>query len=673
MIAVTGPSATSLPSPACSRLLPVGPGSARGLHRSACDACPLPAVTLDSTGVAQTVRSRAAAPFRTFAATQNASAVVLLGATVVALVWANVPWGSTYENFWTTDLSIRLGDSVLSLDLRHWVNDGLMTFFFFVVGLEIRREFDMGELRERRRLATPVVAAIGGMVAPALLYLAFTGGTDGARGWGIVMGTDTAFALGVLALVGRGCPPRIRVFLLTLVIVDDIIALTVIALVYTDDVSIVALVVAFALFGVAVVMRRWGIHNGVAYFVVSVGLWVAMVESGVHPTIAGIALGLLATAYPPSRADLDRAGTLWRRFREQPTPEYARSTSAGLRLSVSPNERLQHLIDPWVSFLVVPLFALANAGIELNGDVLERSLSSSITLGIIVGLVVGKLVGITAATWLGSRRWLGRFPLTIAWPPLVGAATVAGIGFTVALLIADLSFHGVELEEAKLGILGASIVATALSFVVFRVIGRLPERVAASGAPRVAPPIVDLSDPVDRGRDHVRGGDDAPVTLVEYADFECPYCGRTEPLVRDLVASYGTDLRYVFRHLPLTDVHEHAELAAEAAEAAGAAGKFWEMHDRLFAGSDALGFDDLLRYAGELDLDVDQFADALRSRKYALRVARDVESADDNGVAGTPTFFVNGRRHHGAYDLDSLREAIDRELRARSGSTGAQH
>jgi Na+/H+ antiporter NhaA len=588
---------------------------------------------------------------------------VLLGAAVAALIWVNSPWGDTYEELWTTDLSVSVGHADLTLDLRHWVNDGLMAFFFFLVGLEIRREFDMGELRERKRIATPVVAALGGMIVPALIYLAINSGGSGARGWGIVMGTDTAFALGVLALVGRNCGPRIRAFLLTLVIVDDIAALTVIALVYTEDVSTPALLVSAVLFGFVFVMRWAGIRNGVAYFLVGTCLWLAMLASGVHPTIAGVALGLLATAYPPSRQDLERVGLLWRSFREQPTPAIARSTSMSVRLALSPNERLQHLFNPWASFVIVPLFALANAGIELNRDVIDSAFTSRITIGIVVGLVVGKPVGIIAATWLTTRRRLGRLPLTIAWPKLVGAATVAGIGFTVALLIADISFEGARLEDAKIGILAASILASALSWVVFRLMLRLPDRISASGTDRVAPPIEDLADPVDPDRDHIRGSHDAPVTLVEYADFECPYCGRAEPIVRELVQAYGADLRYVFRHLPLADVHEHAELAAEAAEAAGAAGKFWEMHDMLFERSDALALQELIAYAAALDLDVEQFADDLQSRRYALRVAHDVESADASGVAGTPTFFINGRRHEGAYDIDSLRAAIDREAR----------
>ena len=411
------------------------------------------AVAVDSRPLTgQTPRlPRLTGPLREFVATQSSSAVVLLAATLAALVWANSPWSSSYEDLWSTTLAISVGGSELSLDFRHWVNDGLMAFFFFVAGLEIRREFDMGELRERRRLATPVLAALGGMVAPALIYLAFNAGESTARGWGIAMGTDTAFALGVLTLVGGRWAPSTRTFLLTLVIVDDVAALTVVALAYTEKVSTAALVVALALFGVVLVMRRAGVRHGVAYFLVGFGLWVAMIASGVHATIAGIALGVLATAHPPARGDLERAGALWRLFREEPTPEYARSASRGVVLAVSPNERLQHLFTPWTSYVIVPLFALANAGVELNGDVLRHASSSPVTLGIVLGLVAGKLVGITVATWLVTRRGLGGLPLTLTWPPLVGAATVAGIGFTVALLIADISFDGEDLEDAKLG------------------------------------------------------------------------------------------------------------------------------------------------------------------------------------------------------------------------------
>jgi Na+/H+ antiporter NhaA len=599
-------------------------------------------------------------PLREFIATQNASALVLLVATLAALIWANSPWSASYDAVWHTMLAIRLGDLELALDLREWINDGLMAFFFFVAGLEIRREFDMGELRERRRIATPVLAAVGGIVVPAAIYLAFNAGQPTARGWGIAMGTDTAFALGILTLVGGRWARRTRTFLLTLVIVDDIAALTVIALAYTEAVSMPALLVALAMYGVILVMRRAGVRHGVAYFLVGLCLWVATLVSGVHPTIAGVAVGLLATAYPPSRGELQRAGALWRLFREEPTPEYAHSASRSLTLAISPNERLQHLFHPWTSYLIVPLFAFANAGVRFDASAIDRALTSSVTIGIIAGLVIGKPLGIIAATWLATRRWLGGFPLTVPWPALVGAAIVAGIGFTVALLVAFISLEGVELENAKLGVLGASALASLLAWGAFRVIDRLPKS-RAGAASGTAVPLIDLSEPVDPTVDHVRGPEDAIVTLVEYGDFECPHCGQAEPAVRQLLQTFGDDVRFVFRHLPLADVHEHAMLAAEASEAAGAQGKFWEMHDALLAHQSALTMADLRSYAESLGLDVERFAEDVQSRRFTLRVSRDLESADLSGVAGTPTFFINGHRHYGAYDLPSLTAALLRE------------
>jgi Na+/H+ antiporter NhaA len=595
-------------------------------------------------------------PLRVFVATEVGSAVVLLAAALTALVWANSPWGSTYESVWTTDLTVRLGDSALSLDLREWVNDGLMAFFFLVVGLEIRRELDLGELRDRRRVAVPVLAAVGGMTVPALVYLALNGRTDAGQAWGIVMATDTAFALGVLALVGRDAPVRLRVFLLTLVIVDDLGALVVIAFVYAGDLATVPLIVAGVLFGVVVVLRALGVRHGGAYLAVGVGLWLALHASGVHPTIAGVLMGVLASAYPPSRTALEQAADLWRSFREQPTSELARSASRGLQRSLSPNERLQQLFHPWTSYVIVPVFALANAGVVLDGEILRAAATSPITLGIMAGLALGKPVGILTASWLATRRSLGGFPLTVPWPALVGAGSVAGIGFTVSLFIAEIALGGDELEEAKIGILGASLLATALSSLVFRGIHALPARLRGAGAS--AAPIVDLADPVDPDRDHVRGPRDAAVTLVEYGDFQCPYCGHAEPVVRELLTEFGADLRYVFRHLPLEEVHEHARLAAEAAEAAAAQGRFWEMHDLLFAHQDALTLEDLLGYAAQLRLDVERFGADVHERAHALRVERDLDSADQSGVTGTPTFFANGLRHHGAFDLESLKALV---------------
>ena len=604
-----------------------------------------------------------ARPVRRFIATETGSAVILVCAALAALLWVNSPWGLTYEAFWTSELSIDVAGRQLSQDLREWVNQGLMALFFFVIGLEIRREFDLGELRDRRRAAVPVLAAVGGMAVPALLYVAFNAGTEAVHAWGMVMATDTAFALGVLALVGRRWPMRIRVFLLTLVVIDDVGALTVIAVVYTDDLDAALLLVGAGVIGAVVLLRAAGVRHGVPYLLLGVALWLTLLYSGVHATIAGVVMGLLATAYPPTRTALDRAAALWRVFREQPTPAYARSASRVLSYTISPNERMQQLYHPWTSYVVVPIFALANAGVELTGDLLGRAATSPITIGVVVGLVIGKQVGVTAASWLATRRWLGQFPITIGWPALFGVATVAGIGFTVSLFIAELSLDGPALDEAKVGILTASLLATVLTAVTAQGIQRLPERIRRRGRAQVAQPLVDLADPVDPDRDHIRGPADAPITLVEYGDYQCPYCGQAEPVIREILARFGGRLRYVFRHLPLADVHVNAQRAAEAAEAAAEQGKFWEMHDLLFAHQDALGVDDLVEYARRIDLDVERFTGELDRHAHMSRVARDVDSADNSGVTGTPTFFINGLRHHGSFDIESLTARITTALR----------
>jgi Na+/H+ antiporter NhaA len=583
---------------------------------------------------------------------------VLLGATVAALVWANSPWPDSYESVWTTKLSIQLGSEGISLDLRHWVNQGLMTFFFLVIGLEAKRELDVGGMRERRRITIPLIAAFGGMALPIAIYLAFNAGGSGADGWGAAMSTDTAFALGLLALVARGAT-RLRVRLLTLMVFDDLVALLVIATVYTDDIELVPLALAVGLYGVLLVLRYAPVAwRGPVAAVVGVGVWVALFESGIDPVIAGLAVGLVTSAYPPARTDLERVTELTRTFREQPTPELARSAQLGVASAISANERLQYRLHPWTSFVIVPLFALANIGMEIDGQLLSDAVTSPVTLGILFGYVVGKPLGILGATWLASRPWMGGLRRTLSWPTIAGGGAVAGIGFTVALLISNIAFEGRQLEEAKLGVLGAAILASLVSWIVFRAIARLPDQVRARQLVGTADELLDLSDDVDPARDHARGPEDAPVTLLEYGDYECPYCGQAEVVIRDLLESFGDDVRYVWRHLPLNDVHPNAQMAAEAAEAAAAQDAFWGMHDKLLEHQDELAPPDLTRYAEELDLDVERFWDDLRERVHAPRIAEDVGSADASGVAGTPTFFINGKRHHGAYDIDTLTATV---------------
>jgi Na+/H+ antiporter NhaA len=563
----------------------------------------------------------------------------------------------SYNAVWTMRVAVEVGHTGVALDLRDWVNSGLMTFFFFVVGLEARREFDLGELRERRRLTLPVVAGLGGAFCAVAIYLAINAGRPSAHGWGVAMSTDTAFALGLLALVGPRFPDRLRAFLLTVAVVDDLAALAVIVVFYSSSIDVTALVIAIALYAVAYGMHRAHLRVGLPYLLVGAAAWVALLEAGVEPVVIGLALGVLPYAFTPERNTLERATERFREFREQPTAGLARTAVAQLRAATPPNERLQQAFHPWTSYVVVPLFALANAGIVVDSDLLGRAVRSPITLGIVAGYLIGKPVGIAGSAWLVTKLSGGRLRPPVGWAAVLGGGTIAGIGFTVSLLIATIAFTDGQLDEAKAGVLASGLIAALVTWLLFRVTARLPLPVRARALLGTAETPTDLYLDVDPERDHIRGPVVAPVTLVEYGDFECPYCGRAEPIVRDLQGEFG-DVSYVWRHLPLSDVHPHAQIAAEAAEAAAEQGAFWKMHDLLLHNQDALEPDDLFRYAEQIGLDLDRFMDDLGTHAHASRVADDVDSADLSGVSGTPTFFINGRRHYGAYDRETLSTAV---------------
>jgi Na+/H+ antiporter NhaA len=603
-----------------------------------------------------------AAPLRAFLQTESGSAGVLVAAIVSALLWANIDFQS-YENVWRTDFSVRLGDMGITRDLHTWVNSGLMTLFFLVVGLEARREFDLGDLRDRRRFVLPFAAGVVGMFVPVLVYLAVNRGGPGAHGWGIAMSTDTALALGLLALLGRNVPDQVRVFLLTVFVVDDLVALVVIAVVYSKDIKMVPLAVAIVAFALMLALRAAKVRRGVLYLPFALVIWAALLASGVDPVVAGLAIGLTAIAYTPGRADLEQATGLFKLFREQPTPELARSASVGLVQVLSPNDRLQRIFHPWSSYVIVPVFGLANAGLVIDGPFLTRAFTSPVTWGVLLGYVLGKPIAIVATSWLLTTVTKGRIRPTVGWAGVLGSGTIAGIGFTVSLLIANLAFEGDRLAEAKIGVLAAAVVASVLTWAVFRVTDTLPKERRDRALLGDVEQLVDLIPEVDQDGDHVRGPGNASVTLVEYGDFQCPYCGQAEPVVRQLLGD--ADLRFVWRNLPLSDVHPQAELAAEAAEAAAAQGHFWEMHDLLLDHQDKLRIMDLIRYAGQLGLDQERFHDDLVEHVYANRVAEHVDSADQSGVSGTPTFFINGQRHYGAYDIATLTSAI-RTARARA-------
>jgi Na+/H+ antiporter NhaA len=595
-------------------------------------------------------------PLRRFLRTETASAAVLLAATVGAMIWANAdPHG--YAAVWQTEFSIRLGTTGLHDSLHEWINAGLMSFFFLVAGLEARREFDMGELRQRRRLSLPVLVGLGGMIVPIAIYLAINAGKHSATGWGAAMSTDTAFALGALALVGRGVPDRVRTYVLTFAIVDDVAGIIVIAVAYSHHIDFVALTTGLAILAALAVLAARAVRTGILFLVLGVIAWVALFESGIDPVVAGLVMGLLAVAYPATRTDLEQASESFRLFREQPTPELASYARESVRATLSPNDRLQQVFHPVTSYVIVPLFALANAGIVINPGFLARAFHSPITLGILIGYVAGKPVGTVASARLLATVSRGRIRPPIGWGSVTGAGTIAGIGFVVSLLIASLAFHGEQLAQAKAGVLSAVIGASALTWITFRVIALLPAARRRRAMYGTAESIVDLEVPVDPERDHIRGPHDALVTLVEYGDFECPYCGQAESVIRRLLADVG-ELRYVWRHLPLTDVHPRAQLAAEATEVAGRQGKFWAMHDRLLDHQDELEGRALMQHAAAIGLDTDRFRREMRDRVGAARVAADVDSADLSGVSGTPTFFINGSRHYGAFDLDELADAV---------------
>ena len=407
--------------------------------------------------------ARIARPLRTFLHTEAAGGIVLLVATVAALGLANSPLAEGFEKIWQTELRLSVGAFELTEDLRHFVNDALMAVFFFVVGLEIKREIVLGELSDRRKAALPAIAALGGLVVPAAVYLLFNAGGPGSAGWGIPMATDIAFAVGVLALLGSRVPSGLKVFLLSLAIVDDIGAILVIAVFYSHGFQLGWLIGALVLLAGIVVLRRLKVTWTPLYVLVGAGVWFATFESGIHATIAGVALGLLTPARPADPRgykDVYRETGL---LEEQPDAQSLRAVSLQATEVVSVAERLEYLLHPWTSYAVIPLFALANAGVRLSLDTLGDAMSSPVALGIAAGLVLGKIVGISSAAWIAVKLNLGRLPAGVSWRVILGGSAVAGIGFTVSLFIAGLAFTESQLvDEAKIGVLVASVVAGTL-------------------------------------------------------------------------------------------------------------------------------------------------------------------------------------------------------------------
>ena len=577
-------------------------------------------------------------------------ALLLLVATAAAIVWANVSHG-TYDSFWETHLSVGVGDLQLDFTLHALVNDALMAIFFFTVGLEVRREFAIGELTSWSRAMVPVIAAVAGLAIPALLFVLIAMGTGYEHAWGVVISTDTAFLVGALALVGPRFPGRLRVFLLALAVVDDIGALTIIALVYTENFAPLPLVIAAIGLAGVFFTRYLPSGRGPVYATLAIIVWLAFLASGVHPTLAGVAIALLVPVYRPDRRDVEHALELARTFRQSPNSEYARAAANSLRESISINERLQSAYAPYIAYVVLPLFALANAGVVLSPEILAGAVTSPLTWGIVAGLVAGKMLGIFGTTAVMKAVRMGDFGPGLTLDRLAGGAALCGIGFTISLFIVDLAIADEEAQnEARVGVLAASVIAFLVATVIFRISdARRPG--GESGQT--------LMRPVDPHRDHVFGSADAPFTIVEYGDFQCGFCLKASGSIQEVHSVLGDRLRYVWRHAPLTQYHPNALAGAEASEAAALQGKFFEFERGLFADQENQRPSDIIRLAGELGLDVERFERDLTSPEVTGRVQDDMLDAEAMGISAVPTLFINGRRHTGPYDAQSLIHALE--------------
>lgn len=587
--------------------------------------------------------------------TDVGGAALLVAATVAALIWANVPLAYGYSDFWGTEVRVSIGGAQLQLDLHDLVNQGLMTFFFFAVGLEVKRDLVLGELADRRRIAVPLMAAAAGMVVPAAIYVAINWGTAAQSGWGTVISTDTAFLLGILALLGRACPPQLRVLLMALAIADDVGALSVIAVFYTSHVNLAYLLAAAVGVGLMFVLRWLNVWRAPAYLVLGIASWIALYLSGVEPTLLGVAVAFATETYATRRDHVAAAARSTQAYLQSPSPEFARSAEISLQRAVPVNERLLGVWQPWTTVVIVPLFALANAGIPLSLDQIAQAVRSPVALGVVAGLVVGKMLGIVGGAELAIRLRLGQLPPGLTRLHLLGGAVLAGMGFTISLFIVDLAFPNPAVANAaRIGILAASIIAAALGAALLKYAahryppGKAPER---------------LEPPVDVKHDHIRGPLDAPLTLLEYGDYESAAGHGAHLAVHEVRRRLPTQVRFVFRHLADSEAGPNAQLAAEAAEAAGAQGRFWEMHDELFDTSadvteNHLAIVDLLAKAAAVGLDQAAFVADLGAGHCARRVQQDTASALASGATRSPTFFINGTRYEGPHDADNLIRAL---------------
>lgn len=588
-----------------------------------------------------------------FRSSETSGARLLLAATAVAILWANLG-GSSYNEFWHTDLALTLGDAQISMSLQHWINDGLMMLFFFLVSLEVKHDFVMGELSDWRHASVPVVGAVAGLVVPALLFVALNAGTEAVGAWGVVISTDTAFVIGLLAVFGSRLPQPLRAFLVALAVVDDVGALAVIAVAYTESIRIVPLVVVAITALVLYLLQQARLHRTIVYIVAGAVLWMAFLASGVHATIAGVVLGLLLPVFPPERSEVMRAEELTQVFRRTPVATTGCAAVEGILRSVSINERLQLVLAPLINLGVVPVFALANAGVVITGATLRHAFTSPLTWGIIVGLVAGKYVGVLGATYLAARLRIGKLAPGLGYRHISAGSVLTGIGFTISLFIVELAIDDETLKsDARIGVLTASLIAALLGMLMLEITARYDEQ--------HAPARKRLNRPVGPVRDHIEGPVDAPLTLVEYGRMGGIDDADKAEVLRQVRDHFGRDLRYVFRHNPGDDpAAMEAALALEAV-AAQSHELFAPMKRELELATqdDELDAQIVRRAAVDVGANLPRLEKAVRQRTHAMRVTDDAEDAGTLCLTTAPTFFVGEVIYDGPVEAADIIAALE--------------
>ncbi len=576
-------------------------------------------------------------------------ALVLIAATIAALLWANLP-GESYLTFWHLPLGLELGDFRFELSLQHWINDAVMAVFFAHVTLEVRREIELGELRDWRRASVPVIAAVAGLIIPALIYVGVTWGSDAVGGWGVVVSTDTAFVLGMLALVGRAMPPQLRIFLVTLAVADDVGALGVIAFAYTDHFTPLPLVLAVSGLVIIAIMRFAGVWRAGLYLLPAVVVWVGFFLSGVHATLAGVAIALLLPIFATRSDDLRRAQNRMRAFQMSPTAGSARFAENSLARAISVNERAHRALMPYITWLILPLFALANAGVRITGDSLADAFTSTLTWGVIIGLVVGKIVAITFSTWIVTRLRPGALGPAVRMSHILGVGMLAGMGFTISLFVTELAFDDpTDVSRAQIGVLAATVIAATLGAITFTILNARERR--------RSPHRDRLIRQFDAQRDPALGTPaSALISFVEYGNYATPYAAGAGEMREGMEGQFGADIVYTFRHLPLEQPLGRS--AAIANEAAAMQGRFWEMRDELLREAPIESERQIRRAAASAGVNLRRFEHDWVEEVAKQRVDEDMADAEAMHLHEAPVFFIDNVRYEGPIDADSVNAAV---------------